>query len=205
MRILLVEDHEESRKNLQRLIERRGHEVVGVGSAEDAKLALKGENYPFLILDWMLPGQSGIDLCREIRSEPRGDELFILLVTAKADTEDLEQALAAGANDYLTKPLDIALLNVRLSVAERQIRELAERNHARAALQESAISSFLPSKNNTTKETLSVSSVRPCNPLPRPVGLRRVDFRRRETHRIAMYAGLSRGFPERRNELHIAQ
>ena len=138
MRILLVEDHEESRKNLHRLIERRGHEVVSVGSAEEAKLALKEGNFPFLILDWMLPGQSGIELCRELRAQPRGDELFILLVTAKADTEDLEQALAAGANDYLTKPLDIALLNVRLSVAERQIRDLAERNHARAALQESA-------------------------------------------------------------------
>ena len=64
--------------------------------------------------------------------------MFILLVTARADTEDLQQALEAGANDYLTKPLDLGLLNVRLSVAERQIRDLAERNQARAALQESA-------------------------------------------------------------------
>jgi PAS domain S-box-containing protein len=64
--------------------------------------------------------------------------MFILLVTARADTADLEQALEAGANDYLTKPLDVGLLNVRISVAERQIRELMERNQARAALQESA-------------------------------------------------------------------
>ena len=64
--------------------------------------------------------------------------MFILLVTAKGDTEDLEQALQAGANDYLTKPLDIGRLNVRISVAERQIRELTERNQARAALIESA-------------------------------------------------------------------
>src|SRR2546423_9217918 len=133
MKILLVEDHEDSRKNLHRLIERRGHRVVSVGSAEDAKVALKEGGFPFLILDWMLPGQSGIDLCRELRGQPRGDEMFILLVTAKADTQDLEQALAAGANDYLTKPLDVALLNIRLSVAERQIRELAERNQARSA------------------------------------------------------------------------
>src|SRR5207247_738612 len=66
------------------------------------------------------------------------DERFILLVTARADTADLEQALQAGANDYLTKPIDVGLLNVRISVAERQIRELGERNQARAALQESA-------------------------------------------------------------------
>jgi PAS domain S-box-containing protein len=138
MRILLVEDHQESRKQLHRFIERRGHEVVAVESAEEAKQAMAAQAFPFLILDWMLPGQSGIDLCRELRARPRGDDMFILLVTARGDTEDLEKALAAGANDYLTKPLDLALLNVRLSVAERQIRELAERNQARVALQESA-------------------------------------------------------------------
>lgn len=138
MRILLVEDHQESRKDLQRFIERRGHEVVAVDSAEEAKQAIAAQAFPFLILDWMLPGKSGIELCRELRAKPHGDDMFILLVTARDDTEDLEQALAAGANDYLTKPLDPALLNVRLCVAERQIRELAERNQARVALQESA-------------------------------------------------------------------
>src|SRR5579864_5015054 len=105
MRILLVEDHQESRKNLHRLLERRGHEVVAVGSTEEAKHAIAAQSFPFLILDWMLPGQSGIELCRELRGQPGGDEMFILLVTARDDTKDLEQALEAGANDYLTKPL----------------------------------------------------------------------------------------------------
>lgn len=138
MKILLIEDHPESRKNLQRLIERRGHEVVALGSAEEAAPLLATENFPFLILDWMLPGKSGVELCRELRAQPNGDEPFILLVTARTDTADLEQALEAGANDYLTKPLDPGLLDVRISVAERQIRGLGERNQARAALQESA-------------------------------------------------------------------
>jgi PAS domain S-box-containing protein len=138
MKILLVEDHPGSRRNLQRLIAKRGHEVTAVASAEEAQGALAKESFPFLILDWMLPGKSGVDLCRELREGPNGDEMFILLVTAKSDTEDLEQALEAGANDYLTKPLDVGLLDVRISVAERQIRELAERNQARAALLESA-------------------------------------------------------------------
>src|SRR5215211_2570363 len=138
MKILLVEDHADSRRNLQRLIERRGHEVVAVASAEEAEAVLAGQSFAFLILDWMLPGKSGVDLCRQIRAADAGDEMFILLVTARGDTEDLTLALEAGANDYLTKPLDLGLLNVRLSVAERQIRDLSERNHARAALQESA-------------------------------------------------------------------
>ena len=64
--------------------------------------------------------------------------MFILLVTGKTDRADLEMALEVGANDYLTKPIDLSLLNVRLAVAERQIRDLTERNQARVALQQSA-------------------------------------------------------------------
>jgi two-component system cell cycle sensor histidine kinase/response regulator CckA len=138
MKILVVEDHPQSREGLQRLLERRGHEVIGVGSAEEAKQTLAVQQFPFLILDWMLPGQSGLELCRELRGRPDGDGIFILLVTARDDTTDLEQALAAGASDYLSKPLDPGLLNVRLSVAERQVRDLAERNQSRVALQDSA-------------------------------------------------------------------
>jgi two-component system cell cycle sensor histidine kinase/response regulator CckA len=138
MKILLVEDHLESRNSLERLLQRRGHDVIAVSSAEEAKEATAAQNFPFLILDWMLPGRSGVELCQELRARPHGDETFILLVTARQNTEDLQQALEAGANDYLTKPLDLGLLNVRLSVAERQIRELSERNQARSALEESA-------------------------------------------------------------------
>jgi two-component system cell cycle sensor histidine kinase/response regulator CckA len=138
MRILLVEDQDDSRQTLRKLIELRGHQVTAVASAEEAERALAEESFPFLILDWMLPGKSGLELCRELRERTDGDEMFILLVTAKGDREDLEEALAAGANDYLTKPIDLSRLNVRLCVAERQIRDLTERNQARVALQESA-------------------------------------------------------------------
>lgn len=138
MKTLLVEDQDDSRKTLARLIELRGHQVTAVSTVEEAEQVLARESYPFLILDWMLPGKSGLDLCRELRSQPQGDEMFILLVTARGEREDLEQALQAGANDYLTKPIDLSRLNVRLAVAERQIRSLHERNQARQELQESA-------------------------------------------------------------------
>src|SRR5712691_641668 len=138
MKILLVEDHAESRRSLRRLIEKRGHQVVACGSAEEAEIEMEKDVFPFLILDWMLPGKSGVELCRELRARAHGDEMFILLVTARANAEDLEQALAAGANDYLTKPLEGRRLNVRLSVAERHIREIEQRTRARLALQESA-------------------------------------------------------------------
>jgi DNA-binding response OmpR family regulator len=71
MKILLIEDHPESRTNLKRLIERRGHEVAAFGSAEEAEVALAKEIFPFLILDWMLPGKSGVDLCRQLSTEWR--------------------------------------------------------------------------------------------------------------------------------------
>ena len=138
MRILLVEDHPDSRRNLRLLIEKRGHEVVSCVSAEEAEIEMAKASFPFLILDWMLPGKSGIELCQTLRARPDGDEMYILLVTARSDAEDLERALAAGANDYLTKPLDARRLSVRLSVAERHIQELEERNNARIALQDSA-------------------------------------------------------------------
>jgi two-component system, cell cycle sensor histidine kinase and response regulator CckA len=138
MNILLVEDQDDSRQALSRLIAMRGHKVTQVATAEEAERALTTDSFPFLILDWVLPGKSGVDLCRELRDRHDGDEMFILLVTAKADHADLKMALEAGANDYLTKPIDLALLNVRLAVAERQICDLTERNHARVALQESA-------------------------------------------------------------------
>jgi two-component system cell cycle sensor histidine kinase/response regulator CckA len=138
MKILLVEDHQGSRRNLQRLIERRGHEVTACGSVEEAESALAHEKFPFLILDWMLPGRSGVDLCRELRNQPNGDDVYIWLITGRSDTKALEEALEAGANDYLIKPVDAGRLNVRLSVAERQIRGLAERNESRAALRDYA-------------------------------------------------------------------
>jgi two-component system cell cycle sensor histidine kinase/response regulator CckA len=138
MKILLVEDQQESRRNLQRLIEARGHEVIAFGTAEEAEAAFEVDKFPFVILDWMLPGKSGLELCRHLRARPKGDETFVLLITARADTGDLQMALEAGANDYLTKPLDLGLLNVRLTVAERRIRDLAERSQSRVALQESA-------------------------------------------------------------------
>ncbi len=139
MKILLIEDHPDTRRNLKRLIEKRGHEVTACGSVEKAETELARQTFPCLILDWMLPGRSGLDLCRDLRAQPGGDEMFILLVTGRTDIEDLEEALAAGANDYLTKPLAAAHLNVRLSVAERQMRELQDRHQARVALQEVAL------------------------------------------------------------------
>src|SRR5438046_8058568 len=90
MNILLVEDQDDSRKTLSRLIGMRGHKVTQVATAEEAERALATDSFPFLILDWMLPGKSGIDLCRELRERQDGDKEFILFVRGKTDCEGLE-------------------------------------------------------------------------------------------------------------------
>jgi DNA-binding response OmpR family regulator len=72
MKILVIEDHPESRRTLCRLIEKRGHQVVACASAEEAEPQLVREKFPFLILDWMLPGKSGVELCRDLRAQPNG-------------------------------------------------------------------------------------------------------------------------------------
>ncbi|MGI8431001.1 MAG: response regulator, partial [Chthoniobacterales bacterium] len=138
MKILLVEDNPDSRRNLRRLIEKRGHEVTACATAEEAEAEIAKDVFPLVILDWMLPGKSGIELCRSLRLLPSGDERYILLVTARANAEDLEEAMNAGANDYLAKPFEVRRLNVRLTVAERHIQPLQERNAARGALLEAA-------------------------------------------------------------------
>src|SRR6202008_4391141 len=94
--------------------------------------------FPFLILDWVLPGKSGVDLCRTLRARHNGDEMFILLVTAKADHADLEMALEAGANDSPPKPIYGGLLNVPPAVGEPKIRDLTERNQSGVPPQQSA-------------------------------------------------------------------
>ena len=134
MRILLIEDHADSRRNLRRLIEQRGHEVVACASAEEAEAELaKGDRFPFLILDWMLPGKKRRSIFAATCARGRtATKCLSSSSPRRTDPEDLEQALAAGANDYLTKPLDARRLNVRLSVAERHIIGLQERNQARA-------------------------------------------------------------------------
>ncbi len=101
-----------------------GHEVTGCADAEHALESLQNEQYSLIILDWMLPGMDGIELCRMIRQMPRGDLPFIIMVTAKDKYEDLIKVLDAGADDYIAKPVDVKFLKTRITVAERMTRKL---------------------------------------------------------------------------------
>jgi PleD family two-component response regulator len=119
-RVLIAEDDVMFRKILQSWLQAWGYKVALAEDGTKAWAILQEENPPeLLILDWMMPGIDGTELCRRIRDRQRGAYQYILLVTAKDDKQDLVRGLDAGADDYLTKPFDRSELRARLRVGRR--------------------------------------------------------------------------------------
>ena len=137
MRTLVVDDSASMRRLLGDVLEERGHESVAVDTAERGLAAHLEHPFDIMLVDWTLPAMSGLDLCREIRSMPGGDDVIILVVTGRSRVEDLTAVLDAGASDYLAKPLDPDLLRTRLMVAESRARELTRRRQLELAMRQS--------------------------------------------------------------------
>ncbi|OLE67443.1 MAG: response regulator [Acidobacteria bacterium 13_1_20CM_2_68_7] len=122
MRILIAEDNEMIRAVLQAALEVWGHELVVCVDGTQAWQAFQGEDAPRLaILDWMMPGIDGPEICRKLRREPRTQAIYIILLTGKDRREDIVTGLGAGANDYVTKPFDHDELRARLQVGVRMV------------------------------------------------------------------------------------
>lgn len=122
MRILIAEDSLVSRRLLESLLAKWGHEVVTTTNGSEAWQVLQREDTPRLaILDWMMPEMDGLEVCRKARMFGV-NPLYILLLTARENTEDLISGLQAGADDYVTKPFDPSELNARINVGARVIR-----------------------------------------------------------------------------------
>jgi len=137
MRILIAEDDVTSRMMLRTVLEIGGHEVLETQNGREALEALTGENPPRLaVLDWMMPELDGVSVCRAIRSIPTSDPPYIMMVTAKADTDERVEGLDAGANDYLVKPVDPIELNARLRVGARVLELQASLNDRIRQLEE---------------------------------------------------------------------
>jgi diguanylate cyclase (GGDEF)-like protein len=126
-KVLVVEDDRPTRKLLERIIGSRGHEVVGCESAEAALERLQSEFFPLITLDIQLPGMSGLELARQLRAHGNGSHYYILVGTGNNRPEDLREILEAGADDYIAKPYNPGLLDVRLTVAEAAVKEIARR------------------------------------------------------------------------------
>src|SRR4051812_4629276 len=125
MRILVVDDHPETRALVARHLERRAHGVAGVGTCEDALAALEREAFDVMVLDVMLPDGSGLDLCAKLRA--RRFDIPILLLTARGAVRSRVEGLDAGADDYLGKPFALSELHARVTALARRGPRLRER------------------------------------------------------------------------------
>ncbi len=139
MKVLVAEDDSISRRMLEAFLVKWGYAVMVSTEGEEAWEILQGSDAPPLaILDWMMPGRDGIEICRSLRQRKDRPYVYILLLTARGQKEDLVEGLEAGADDYVTKPFDPFELRARLR-AGRRIVELQEQLlQAREALRDQA-------------------------------------------------------------------
>ena len=134
MRVLIAEDDPISRRLLEVTLSRWGYAVVVTADGTGAWEALRQSEAPSLvILDWMMPGMDGPEVCRKVLAIPGATPPYIILLTAKGRRADIVAGLEAGANDYITKPFDREELRARVAVGVRVLgleQSLAERVRA---------------------------------------------------------------------------
>jgi DNA-binding response OmpR family regulator len=116
---------------LRELLCERNYEVTAVGTAEEALAAHLEQPFQLMLVDWTLPGMSGLDLCQTVRRGPGGADVVILVITGRNRAGDLNAVLDAGASDYLSKPIDPEILGTRLLIAERTLADAAQRAEER--------------------------------------------------------------------------
>lgn len=131
MKILIAEDELLSRTLLDRTLQNWGHDVVVTCDGQAAWDALQQPDAPKLaILDWMMPGLDGVEVCQRVRTLQRREPAYLILLTAKHQAEDVVAGLNSGANDFVTKPYHRQELQSRVQVGERMValqHDLSER------------------------------------------------------------------------------
>src|SRR5271163_3113847 len=119
-KILIADDDGLTRRLLQKTLKEAGYEVV---TAEDGRAALEclsGKDRPRLaLLDWIMPGLNGLEVCREVRRHSEFPYIYMILLTARTSKEDVVRGLESGADDYLTKPFNLDELKARLRCGDR--------------------------------------------------------------------------------------
>ena len=135
MRVLIAEDDPVSRRLLQALLSKWGYDVTVATDGTEAWEVLQQEATPRLaIIDWMMPGMDGVEVCRKVRAREEAPYVYLILLTAKSQKEDIIRGIGAGADDYVTKPFDANELNARLRAARRILDLQADLVSARESL-----------------------------------------------------------------------
>lgn len=119
-RILIVEDEAPQAEMLAYNLEKQGFEVAVAPNGEDALALVRAGAFDAVVLDWMLPDLSGIEVCRQLRSEPATRVLPILMLTARGEEEDRVRGIETGADDYLVKPYSVRELIARIHALLRR-------------------------------------------------------------------------------------
>ena len=133
MRVLIAEDDRVSRHVLERTLEQWGHKVVAAQDGDEAWRIFQSEEFTMVVSDWMMPIVDGLELVRRIRSQNRPGYVYVVLLTAKSQKQDIVVGMEAGADDVITKPFDQSELRARLHAGERILeleQDLASRNEA---------------------------------------------------------------------------
>jgi diguanylate cyclase (GGDEF)-like protein len=139
MKVLAAEDNPVFQSMLRALLTKWGYDVVPARDGLEAWRTLESAGAPRLaILDWMMPGVDGVELCRRVRAAGREPYIYILLLTARTESQDLVEGMEAGADDYLTKPFNAHELRVRLRAGRRILDLQEELMVAREALRDQA-------------------------------------------------------------------
>jgi two-component system phosphate regulon response regulator PhoB len=119
-RILIVEDEEALTLLLRYNLEAAGYDVETAGRGDDADVRFKERPPDLVILDWMLPGLSGIELCRRLRARPDTKQLPIIMLTARGEESERVRGLSIGADDYIVKPFSVPELLARVAALLRR-------------------------------------------------------------------------------------
>jgi len=137
--ILVADDSPLFRDMLQKLLLEWGYEVTVVPDGQQAWDILRQENGPRLaLLDWMMPGMEGAEVCRQVRARIRDRYVYMLLLSVRAELEDVVKGMESGADDYIIKPFQVDELRARLRAGRRVLALQEELVEAREALREQA-------------------------------------------------------------------
>lgn len=118
--VLVVEDEPAIQELIAVNLGLAGHRVLRADDAEQAQVVIQGELPDLILLDWMLPGSSGISLARKLRGEARTRDVPLIMLTAKSDEQDKVEGLEVGADDYITKPFSPRELMARIKAVLRR-------------------------------------------------------------------------------------
>ena len=163
--VLVVDDDQTSLKIITKLLDAAGHRVLTAKDGKEALTSLTDSLPDLIVSDWMMPEMSGLELCREVKSNDRTTAIYFILLTAKSETQNIVEGLDQGADEYLVKPFDhkelVARVRTGLRIRSLQ-KELVESERLAAAAQMAV--TFAHKLNNLLQSIVGFAQLALNNP-----------------------------------------